>query len=395
MKMKILFLLSIDLNKNGPSVHLINDIINSCKERGIDYDIIKKEYVSTGFWKTKIENESGHNITTITYKDPSKSTYFQRYMNEIKYAAKCKECYKNSHYSLVFLQSCNTALFHCKRIKKYLKCPIVYNVQDIFPLDMYYEKSISKKNPIYVFMDLVQKKAYKMVDRIITISEDMKNTLENMRIESKKIHIVYNWEYKNSFEEDEFLLVKNQFFPSKYFNVVYAGNIGKAQDVMSIVKIAEMLKNDTSIRFIIIGNGRSKNSCVRFADERGLQNIVFYDLFPQNRSKYIYKAASVNIVPLVDGILNTSLPSKTASCYNSQRPCIFYAKPEYRICKLLSVNKNFYFVDGSNLENIISKLYEIKNNGCRVYNSPSYCETVKNNSAYSYIDIFEEIMDEN
>ena len=50
----------------------------------------------------------------------------------------------------------------------------------------------------------------------------------------------------------------------------------------------------------------------RTAAERGLQNIVFYPLQPQDMVSDVYSACSVCLIPLKEGVIGNSVPSKAS-----------------------------------------------------------------------------------
>ena len=58
------------------------------------------------------------------------------------------------------------------------------------------------------------------------------------------------------------------------FSVLFAGNIGEAQDFESILRAAELLKNRPDIRFLIVGDGRQLDWVTREIEFRGLTESV-------------------------------------------------------------------------------------------------------------------------
>lgn len=388
--MKILFLLTIDLNSSGPSVHLLNDIVKCAEEKGHSFDIIQKKYGDENEWNVNKTEKNSSKIFSVSCRRPQGLPYVKRYLDELKYASIASKIYKNEKYDLVFLQSCNTAYFHCKRVKRHLKCPICYNVQDIFPLDLAIEGTLFKHNPMYMFFNWTQKKAYMLSDKVITISEDMKNTLISI-FRKINVEVIYNWEFVNTFNQEDMDYVKQNYFPGEYFYVVYAGNIGIAQSVETIIKAAKKIEDIENIKFVIIGNGSKKKSILKYAEELNVNNVVFYDMLPQKLSKYIYKASSLNIVSLKKGIIKTSLPSKTATCFNARRPFIYFYEPDDEISKVLSKNHFLISCEPDDPVALAEKILEASNKVFGNICSPNFSDVVKKNSPMDYIDCFEEI----
>ena len=47
------------------------------------------------------------------------------------------------------------------------------------------------------------------------------------------------------------------------FNVLFAGNIGEAQDFPAVLAAAEMLRSEPHVRWLIVGDGRMRAGCAR------------------------------------------------------------------------------------------------------------------------------------
>lgn len=392
--MRVLFLLNIDMSKQGPSVHLLNDVIGECKKRGHHITRIEKRYGNNS-WKTERIISDNESIFCVECGEPRTFNYAKRYINDIKYAFKCKSLVSKKQFDIVFLQSCNTAAFQIHWLKK-LNCPIVYNVQDIFPLDIYYEGILKKYNPAYIVMDFLQYYAYKNSDKIITVSEDMRTTLESFHIAVNKIAVVHNWSYQANFNKEEEKVVYEKYYKNGKFNVVYAGNIGIAQSVETLIKAARLLQKFSEIRIMIFGSGSRKKKCEMLVKELKIKNVVFLDLLPQQYSQYVYHLADINIVTLIKGIMNTSLPSKTAACYNAEKPVIYcIEKTSKTLMKMQENNEKIFYCEPQKpeeLARLIKEIYQSKLlNKEQKIKHKRYEEIMLPQSAIEYVNIFEDI----
>ena len=102
---------------------------------------------------------------------------------------------------------------------------------------------------------------------------------------------------------------------SGVFNVLFAGNVGEAQDFPSVLKAAEVLKQVTNIRWIIVGEGR-KSAWLRAEVERlGLQeNVLILGWFPVERMPSFYAQAGALLVSLKkDPVFSMTIPGKVQS----------------------------------------------------------------------------------
>lgn len=321
--MKVLFWMFIGFDQHATSEHLLSAVIEQLCEAGHSVHVIQKD---TGGTLPPIpEKLSKYNVTTnvIPYQAADKGNFIARYLTELKYINACKK-FITSDYDAVFIQSTNVAGFALKALRKKLpKAIVTFNVQDISPYNLVYSGGLKKSSPVFRVMAAEQRYGYKHSDHIITISEDMKDTLVADGTAADKIEVIYNWSYQDELYEGLDLAPVAHMFDNHYFNAVYAGNIGVMQNVDILIEAAKLMKDDKSVWFHIIGNGVYKEKLEARAKEYGIPNISFWPIQPPELAPLIYNAASVNVIPLVKDVYRTALPSKTATCLACQKPIIF------------------------------------------------------------------------
>jgi colanic acid biosynthesis glycosyl transferase WcaI len=108
------------------------------------------------------------------------------------------------------------------------------------------------------------------------------------------------------------------------FNVVFAGNVGDAQDFPSILDAAETLKNNPSIRWLVVGDGRRSAWLQVEVIRRGLQcNVVLLGRFTVERMPSFYAHADALLVSLKkDPIFSMTIPGKVQSYLMSGLPLL-------------------------------------------------------------------------
>lgn len=99
------------------------------------------------------------------------------------------------------------------------------------------------------------------------------------------------------------------------FNVVFAGNLGEAQDFPAILDAAEALPRDLSLRIIAIGDGRIKPWVSKEIERRSLgDRLVLLGRFPLERMPSFFKASDALLVSLKrDKIFALTIPGKVQS----------------------------------------------------------------------------------
>ena len=108
------------------------------------------------------------------------------------------------------------------------------------------------------------------------------------------------------------------------FRVVFAGNIGAAQDFPTILAAAEILRDRADIQWVIIGDGRRAPWVKDEVLRRGLQqNIHFLGYHPIETMPRFFQLADVLLVTLrADPIFSLTMPSKIQSYMACQRPIV-------------------------------------------------------------------------
>jgi colanic acid biosynthesis glycosyl transferase WcaI len=99
------------------------------------------------------------------------------------------------------------------------------------------------------------------------------------------------------------------------FNVMFAGNIGDAQDFPAILAAAESLRDHTHIRWLIVGDGRSAGWVADEIKRRQLQDcVLMLGRHPVERMPSFFKHANALLVSLKDeSIFALTIPGKLQS----------------------------------------------------------------------------------
>lgn len=99
------------------------------------------------------------------------------------------------------------------------------------------------------------------------------------------------------------------------FNVMFAGNIGDAQDFPAILSAAESLKQHSHIRWLIVGDGRLASWVAEEIERRGLQKtVLMLGRHPVERMPSFFKHAHALLVSLKDEpIFAMTIPGKLQS----------------------------------------------------------------------------------
>lgn len=99
------------------------------------------------------------------------------------------------------------------------------------------------------------------------------------------------------------------------FNILFAGNVGVAQDFPAILDAAESLKSSRRFRWLIVGDGSMSEWLAGEVEKRGLRDsMILLGRFPPERMPSFYAHADALLVSLKpDPVFSLTIPSKVQS----------------------------------------------------------------------------------
>ena len=255
------------------------------------------------------------------YEIPRKKGILFRFLNYYSFAISSKRFCKKlkNDYDVIFANQLSPIMMVDGAVaykKKHGKKLVMY-VMDLWPESLL-AGGIKKGSIIYNYYHKVSKKIYTKADVLAVTSKSFVGYLkDNFNISDDKF--VYLPQYAESLFDYE--NCKKQ--ADDYIDLMFAGNIGKAQSVETIIKSASELKDIKNLRFHILGDGSSLEECKKLASEFNLENFTFYGRKPVEEMPNYYKMADAMFVTLTkDEFAKLTLPGKVQSYMVAGKPII-------------------------------------------------------------------------
>lgn len=106
-------------------------------------------------------------------------------------------------------------------------------------------------------------------------------------------------------------------------DLMFAGNIGKAQSVDTIIRAASLLRDDPRYKFHIVGNGSELHNMKKLSAKLKTDNVIFYGQQLLEEMPSFYKIADAMLVTLEDKTYaNMTIPGKVQSYMAVGKPII-------------------------------------------------------------------------
>lgn len=400
--MKILFWLDIGFDRHGPSVHLLKSIIEESLKAGHEVALILRNTGGTDpDIPAELQKYKNLQCEVVHDEEQEKGAFVRRYLDDVFYFYRSRSLViKHKDADVVFLQSCYLPIVPIRIIHKKARTPVLFNVQNIFPIDagvlgMLPVKGI--KGVPYRILRKLQQRAYQQSDSVVTISEDMRKTLLAERTKEAHLEVVYNWSYSDDAaiipDEENLFLRDHPEFKDK-FRVVFAGNMGSMVNPVIIADAAEKLREYENIRFIIIGAGNNMQKLKDLAKSKNLSNISFFPYQPEEYARHNYAMANININALPQGIIYTCMPSKTATMLNSARPMVVSVETESDYARILREVDKCTVVDWNDTDGFAKSILSRYESGDRADSINSrdifkkYCSC---DNAKQYVRVLEDL----
>ncbi|WPC10142.1 glycosyltransferase family 4 protein [Riemerella anatipestifer] len=105
---------------------------------------------------------------------------------------------------------------------------------------------------------------------------------------------------------------------------MFAGNVGEAQDMDSIMQAALLLKEQKDIKIILVGDGRKKAYVDNFIEENSLEDtVICVGRYPVEAMASFFDKSDVMLVSLKDDpIFNLTVPAKVQAYMSAEKPIL-------------------------------------------------------------------------
>ena len=252
-------------------------------EKGYKVTLISGSYSHLFSTLPKVEgNFTKENIDGVDYiwvKVPSykSSKSIGRIWNMLYFAWKLNFL-KEIELSHILVSS--PSLFPVKigyKLAKKFNTKFLFEVRDIWPLTLVELSSLSYSNPLIKLMHYYEKFAYKNSDKVISLLPTAREHYEMQGMNSDKfVYLPNGIEVKEKKVKPLSNTVLNKI-PKDKFTIAYSGTVGIANNLDYLIDVANELKDNREIDFIILGDGGEKIRLKNRIKELKLTNFTFID----------------------------------------------------------------------------------------------------------------------
>jgi len=237
---------------------------------------------------------------------------------------------------------------------------VIYNIQEIYP-DLLIEGGGLKSKGIISILKWLEKFVYNQSDKATTIDKIFYDTIVTRFKDQSKLHIIPNFVdtaiYK-PLDESKLEIDRNYFPVTDALKLMYAGNIGHAQDWEPLLKIADQLKKE-NIEFFIIGEGAMKGHIEKEVARLGLDKVHLLPYQPRELMPSLIAYADLQFIFMSPQTEGHGFPSKVYTIMACAKPMLVCSGPNTPIINFLENKNCAYLVEEKDLTNKTNKAVNI------------------------------------
>ncbi len=203
------------------------------------------------------------------------------------------------------------SIFHgplASALKSRSNCKGYLIIRDIFP-EWAVDMGLMGRGLPYRFFDAIASYQYTVADVIGVQTPGNRGYFETWHQQpGRKLEVLQNWLGKPVHARCSIRVSDTTLAQRKVF--VYAGNMGVAQGMDILLDLAEKLHHRTDIGFLFVGRGSEVSRLRSVAEERQLNNVLFYDEIHPDEIPDLYSQCSAGIVALDPRHKSHNIPGK-------------------------------------------------------------------------------------
>ncbi|MGJ0428116.1 glycosyltransferase family 4 protein [Methylobacter sp.] len=221
-----------------------------------------------------------------------------------------KKYFKNNKHDLIIYYS--PSIFWgglVRKLKKLWGAPSYLILRDFFPQWVIDNGILKARSPITKYFRFFEWFSYQAADTIAIQSPKNREWFAKTARTGKPLDVLYNWAANDPVplhggHYRETLGLKDKVV---YF---YGGNIGHAQDMMNIVRLAKNMRTENKAHFVLVGEGDEVGLVRNSIETEGLKNISLLPAVSQGEFKKMLAEFDIGLFTLHRDHTTHNFPGK-------------------------------------------------------------------------------------
>lgn len=318
-----------------PEEFKVNDLVEGLVQRGHDVVVLtgKPNYPSGKFadgykfWGVKHEEYKGAKVIRVPLiprRSGGNKDLIINYFSFLFFA----QWYVMTHKIEVDYVICHETspiiqIYPAFWVKWRNKCKVSMWILDLWP-ESIVAAGRSYGNFVMKMLNSMVRGIYRRCDTLFVAAESFIDSINEKGDFSDKVVYAPNWAEDLFSNKTLIDAQKHKDIIPRGFIVMFAGNIGKAQDFDAIIKAANETRDVKDIKWVIVGDGRKRAEAEQQVKDLGIEDTVsFLGRYPLVEMPSFFVHADAMLVSLKDEyIFSLTIPAKTQAYMASGKPIL-------------------------------------------------------------------------
>lgn len=203
------------------------------------------------------------------------------------------------------------------------RIPFVYDIQDLWP-ETLLTTGIVHQGLLTQVVDVAARRVYKAAHSLTVNSKGFRSNLIDKGVPGEKIHVLHNWADERMY----YPVPYDQSMAKKLgldgaFNVMFAGNLGTAQGLDTLIDAAIRLATTPQVQLVLVGSGVEEDRLKKRIGRLRLSNVKFLGKYPSDMMAKVFGLADALVIHLKDlPLFGITIPTKTQSYLAVGKPIL-------------------------------------------------------------------------
>jgi colanic acid biosynthesis glycosyl transferase WcaI len=195
---------------------------------------------------------------------------------------------------------------------------------------------ILKKGLLVRLARAVERFVYLNADAVVCLCQSFIDRLISRKIDAQKLRLIPDWGDTQAVYPvaDASKFRDAHGIPSDRFLIMHTGNMGKKQDLMNLVRAAE-LSREMNLVWLLVGQGEEWSAIEAAINNRGLTNIRLLPLQPVEGLAEMYSAADLLVLNQRASVVDSVIPSKLLTYMAAGRVIVAAVSNESETARLI------------------------------------------------------------
>jgi colanic acid biosynthesis glycosyl transferase WcaI len=221
-------------------------------------------------------------------------------------------------------------------VSRIRRARFIFISQDVFP-EVSQVLGVMNVRPLVRMLDILNRFLLRKSDGVVAIGETMRSRLIQKGADPAFVTVIENW------ADTDLISPADRVNPFSLRNdlcgrfvVMHSGNVGLSQDLETLIETADLMRSDTGVEFVIVGDGVSKPALQEKVDNLSLANVRFVPYQDREALRFSLAAADVSVVSLKPGLAGYIVPSKIYGILASARPVLAAVDAECEVARIVT-----------------------------------------------------------